>query len=362
MKAVIFAGGVGTRLWPLSRKKSPKQFEKVVGDKSTLQLATERLLPEFKPEDIFISTGLDYVKYVREQLPFVPEENIIAEPAKKDVGPAVALMMGYLASRFPHEPVIILWSDHLVKRIEVFKHIIFESSKLIKENPERIIFIGQKPRFASENLGWIQTGHEVKREGKVVFHSFEGFKYRPDQQTADSYFKDSKHCWNLGYFVSTPSFIYGLFKRYSPNIYEVMQNILDHDHDHETFKKKLEENYKHMPEISFDNAILEQMDKEKALVVVEDIGWSDVGAWEALKEALEQARHDNITKGRVLLQKSEDNLVYNYEDDKLIVGVCLDDILVVNTRDVILVAKKSAVKEIKKLVESFQGTENEHLT
>ena len=362
MKAVIFAGGVGTRLWPLSRKKSPKQFEKVVGDKSTLQLATERLLPEFKPEDIFISTGQEYVTYVKEQLPFVPAENIIAEPAKKDVGPAVALMMGYLATRFPHEPVIILWSDHLVKRIEVFKHIIFESSKLIKNDPERIIFIGQKPRFASENLGWIETGHEVKHEGDVVFHSFEGFKYRPDKQIAEEYFKDASHCWNLGYFVSTPAFIYGLFRRYSPNIYEIMQKVLAGAADHEAFKRKLAENYKDMPEISFDNAILEQLDKEKAYVVVEDIGWSDVGAWEALKEALEQERHDNITKGRVLLQKSEDNLVYNYEDDKMVVGVCLDDILVVNTHDVILVAKKSAVKEIKKLVEGFQGTENEHLT
>ncbi|OGK35862.1 hypothetical protein A3A93_01265 [Candidatus Roizmanbacteria bacterium RIFCSPLOWO2_01_FULL_38_12] len=362
MKAVIFAGGVGTRLWPLSRKKSPKQFEKVIGDKSTLQLATERLLPEFAPEDIFISTGGEYVNFIKEQLPFVPHENIIAEPAKKDVGPAVALMMGYLSLRFPHEPVIILWSDHLVKQIEVFKHIIFESSKLIKKDAERIIFIGQKPRFASENLGWIQTGAKIMNEGDVAFHSFEGFKYRPDQTTADEYFKDKHHCWNLGYFVSTPSFIYSLFKRYSPNIYEVMQKIIGNDHENKAFRDRLANHYSEMPEISFDNAILEQLDKEKAYVVVEDIGWSDVGAWEALKEALEQERNDNITKGHVLLQKSEDNLVYNYEDKKLVVGVCLDDILVVNTHDVVLVAKKSAVKEIKKLVESFQGTKNEHLT
>src|SRR5690606_25402214 len=134
MKAVIFAGGVGTRLWPLSRKKSPKQFEKVVGDKSTLQLAAEKLFPEFKAEDIYVSTGTNYISLVKEQLPFIPEENIIAEPAKRDVGPAVALVMGYLAKKFPNEPVIILWSDHLVKKINQFKQIITESSKIIEND------------------------------------------------------------------------------------------------------------------------------------------------------------------------------------------------------------------------------------
>lgn len=361
MKAVIFAGGVGTRLWPLSRKKSPKQFEKVVGDKSTLQLAAERLSPEFKNEDIFVSTGKDYVDLVKEQLPFIPAENIIAEPTKRDVGPAVALIMGYLAKKFPHEPVIILWSDHLVKKIDAFKKIIVESSKIIQKDDNFIVFIGQKPRFASENLGWIETGNEIEKHEGVAFRAFEGFKYRPDQEKAKEYYDDRKYCWNLGYFVSTPRFVYSLFKQYSPNIYEVSEKIMDYKHESE-FPARVNEFYKDMPEISFDNAVLEQLDKKRAFVVMEDIGWSDVGAWEALKEALEKESQDNITKGRVLLENSEDNLVYNYEGKKLIVGVNLNDLLVVNTNDVILVAKKSAVQQIKKLVESFQGTENEHLT
>lgn len=361
MKAVIFAGGVGTRLWPLSRKKSPKQFEKVVGDKSTLQLAAERLLPEFKAEDIYISTGTAYVDVVAQQLPFVPRENIIAEPAKKDVGPAVALIMGYLAQKFPHEPVIILWSDHIVKHIDKFKNIIKQASEVVKENNERIIFIGHTPRFASENLGWIETDTDAFSKGDVNFRTFAGFKYRPNTELAEKYFADRNYCWNLGYFVSTPKFIYDLFKRFSPNIYEVTDKIVSKE-TNEEFTAALMQYYKDMPEINFDNAVLEQLDKECAYVVIDDIGWSDVGAWEALKEALEQKREDNITKGRVMLEDSADNLVYNYDGERLIVGVDLSDLLVVNTKDVLLVAKKSSVSKIKKLVESFQGTEHEHLT
>lgn len=361
MKAVIFAGGIGTRLWPLSRKKSPKQFEKVVGDKSTLQLAAERLLPEFHPDDIFISTGQDYVAMVQEQLPFIPKENILAEPAKRDVGPAVALIMGYLTKRFPHEPVIILWSDHLVKNNVFFKKIILTAGEVVKQKKDIIVFIGQKPRFASENLGWIETGKQAAEREGIGFCTFEQFKYRPDKETAEYYFGNDRYCWNLGYFVSTPTFIYHLFKRHAPEIYQVAEQIV-HAPTFDVFTQHMKKYYQDMPEVSFDNAVLEKIDKEYAYVVVEDIGWSDVGAWEALKEALETHRQDNITKGNVLLEDSIDNLVYNYEDKKMIVGVCLDDLLVVNTDDVLLVAKKTEVQKIKKLVESFQGTENERLT
>lgn len=361
MKAVIFAGGVGTRLWPLSRKKSPKQFEKVVGDKSTLQLAVDRLMPEFKPEDIYISTGREYVELVSKQLPMLPKQNIIGETAKRDVGPAVALAMAYLAKKFPNEPVVILWSDHLVKQEEKFKQIVIKAGNLLKEYPERIVFIGQKPRFASENLGWIHSGEEVIKQNGIVFRSFEGFRYKPNKELAEQYFSDSHFCWNLGYFVSTPKFIDGLFEKFAPDIHAITEKIMAHTSDGD-YQNAVAKYYPEMPEIHFDNAVLEKLEKQYAVVVIDDIGWSDVGAWEALKEALEQKREDNITKGRVMLEGSQDNLVYNYDDKRLIVGIDLEDLLVVNTDDVLMVAKKSSVPKIKKLVESFQGTEHESLT
>lgn len=360
MKAVIFAGGAGTRLWPLSRKKSPKQFEKIVGDKSTLQLAVERLQPEFRPKDIYIATNIAYKSILREQLPTIPVENFIFEPEKKDVGPAIALVMGIFNKIAPDEPLTILWSDHLVKKIHLFKKILKVSGEYIAKNPEKIVFITHKPRYASVNLGYIHIGGRKETRNGLAFYAFEGFKYKPDEKTAQEFFQSGAYAWNLGYFVTTSRFIYNKFKLLAPVIYRNTEKILA-SYQSKSFQTVLTKEYGKVESVNFDNAILEQLDKSDALVVMEDIGWSDVGAWEALKEALENHPYENVIRGQVYLEHVRDSLIYNYEDKKLVVAIDLDESIVVNTKDVLLIAKKSSVSQIKKLVESFQGTEHEKL-
>jgi len=361
MKAVIFAGGAGTRLWPLSRKKSPKQFEKIIGDKSTLQLTVERLRPDFSEKDIFIATNILYKSTITEQLPQLPIKNFFFEPEKKDVAPAIALVMGLFYRLDPQEPVVILWSDHLVKRIAFFKKILKVASEYIKKNPDKIVFIGHKPRYPSTNLGYIHLGKKTKTINNIHFYQFRDFKYRPDEQKAKNFFQSGKYAWNLGYFVSTPGFIYNAFKQLAPDIYRNTEKILSY-YNKKSYQKNLIKYYKRSNIINFDNAILENLAKDSAVVIVEDIGWSDIGAWEALKEALESHPYENVIRGKVYLEHVRDSLIYNYENEKLVVGVDLDKNIIVNTSDVILVAKKNSITKLKKLVENFQGTEHEKLT
>src|SRR3989338_6388255 len=205
MKAIIFAGGSGTRLWPLSRRNSPKQFEKVIGDKSTLQLAVERLVPDFNWQDIYVSTNQRHSPTVAEQLPKLLPENIISEPETRDVGPAVGLVTAILQKTAPSTPMVILWSDHIIKQVDLFRKILSVCQKTIKKHPDKMIFISQKPRFASQNLVWIKYGDEIFSKEGIEFYKFISFNYRPTLETATKFFKSGHFAWNLGYFVAVSS-------------------------------------------------------------------------------------------------------------------------------------------------------------
>jgi mannose-1-phosphate guanylyltransferase len=360
MKAVIFAGGVGTRLWPLSRKKSPKQFEKIVGDKSTLQLSAERLQPDFSWKDVYISTGKRYSSLVSSQLDKLPPDHVIGEPVMRDVGPAVGLVAALLSKESPDEPMVILWSDHLIKKEELFRKILRTAGDIVQKEPDKIVLVSQKARFASENLGWINYGKLAFEKDGVEFHSLVDFQYRPDAETAKRYFESGHHAWNLGYFVVTPRFLLSQYEKFAPNLYQGLMRIANAWRTGE-YQDVLEEVYPTLEKINFDNAILEKLSPSNAYVISDNIEWSDIGAWEALKEALVDSEDKNVTQGEVLLQDTEDSLIYNY-GKQLVVAIDCKELLIVNTDDVLMVCKKTSVPKVKKLVENLNGTEHEHLT
>ncbi len=360
MKIVLFAGGVGSRLWPLSRKNAPKQFGKIIADRSMLQIAVHKLFPEFKWEDIFISTGDKYSDLISEQLPELPKENVIVEPEMRDIGPAVGLVVAQMAKLNPDEPLALLWgSDHLVKKEALFRKILRTAEKQILKDPDKIIFVGQKPRFANQNLGYIAFGDLKETVDELPFYEFTGFQYRPALETAKLWLEDGKHTWNLGYFVTTPRFLWKRFEEFSPELFEKLKKIQDAFGTNE-YEKVLREVYPALEKISFDEAILEKIDHKSASVISADIGWSDIGAWEALKEALSDKVDANVTKGKILLEDCRDSILHN-ETKQLIVGIDLDGLVVVSMDDVILICPKDSVPKIKKFVQNLDGTSYEHL-
>jgi mannose-1-phosphate guanylyltransferase len=358
MRIVIFAGGAGRRLWPISRESSPKQFEPIVGDESTLQLAVERVAPAYGIDNVYIATNARYTSIVRRQLPDVPGANILAEPARRDLGAAVGLAMAHLARLGADEPVAILWSDNYIENVPAFVALLQAAEKLIADKTADILFIGETPRFANENLGWIGLGEFAGQVEAMPYYGFQSLTYRPPLERCREMFAQGTHVWNTGFFVTTPAYVRRLYARHSPEMWRQLSEI-EATIGTDRYEPALQAIYPTIPAIHFDDAILTHVDPERALVLHSEMGWSDPGTLYALKEALDTDTAANVTKGLVIDAASRDCLIYNYEARKLVVAVGLEGMIVVNTDDAILVVHKDSIPLVKEVVNGLQGTELE---
>lgn len=363
MKIIIFAGGSGRRLWPLSRKKSPKQFEPIIGEKSTLRLAVDRVEPVYGAENIFISTNERYSDIIRKQLPELPPNNVIGEPTRRDLAAAVGLAMVHLAHATPqeaqeNEPVAILWGDNYMDQVDVFRRVLDSAEKLVASQKAKIIFIGETPRFANDQLGWIGLGEE---QGVVNGRSYFGFKslrYRPPLAECQQMFAENTHVWNTGYFVTTIGFVRRQYQQLQPKMWAGLKEI-EETIGQPNYQETLHRVYPNLDVISFDDAILHDIEPGDALVLHGEMGWSDPGTLYALKEAINPDLNANVTKGKVIAEQSTDSLIFNYEAEKLVAVIGLEGMIVVNTEDAILVVHKDNIPLVKKVVNDLEGTDLE---
>ena len=191
------------------------------------------------------------------------------------------------------------------------------------KNPNLLILIGQRARFANQNLGWFELGDKIEDVRGTRIYKFKRMVYRPSLEDAEKFFHSRDFAWNPGYFVTTPRFILSQYKKFAPEMWKAFMQIQE-EVGHESFEKTLEKIYPSLEKISFDDAILEKVDPKYISVIAADLGWSDIGAWEALKEALEVSSSENVTR-KVLINDSSDNLIFN-QTDQLVVGlICLND-------------------------------------
>lgn len=363
MKIVIFAGGSGRRLWPISRQKSPKQFESILGEKSTLQLAVDRVLPTYGAENIFISTNERYEGLVRRQLPELPSENIIGEPTRRDLAAAVGLAMCHLAQAadpeaLDEETVAILWGDNYMDQTPIFLEVMASAEQLLAQKAAQILFIGETPRYANQNLGWLGLGEQKGAVGGRPYYEFGSLTYRPPLAECRQMFAAQTHVWNTGYFVTTLGFVRGLYQQFQPEMWAGLTAV-EQAIGMPNYKETLNKIYPELNVISFDDAILVHVTPEQALVLHGEMGWSDPGTLYALKEAINPAKEANVILGNVLAEKSTDSLIYNYQSEKLLVAVGLEGVIVVNTEDAILVVHKDEIPMVKQVVNGLEGTDLE---
>lgn len=338
MKILIFAGGVGTRLWPLSRANSPKQFDKFFNGKSTIQLAFNRVAPVFGADNIFVQTVKEFKDSILEQLPDLPEENIIIEPERRNLGPAVCLGMSELKKRNGDSPVSIIWADHLMEHVDEFIGALQSGETLINKNPKRFVFLAEKPRYANNNLGWIRLG-EKNIEDDELGHSFKGWKYKPTQEECDEMYDSGEYWWNPGYFITSVDFLLEKYKELAPQIYADVTGG----------------NYHNAEKTHFDRAIIEKVNLDDAVVLKTNMNWSDPGTLYALKKVLEENEGDNVVKGNASLLDSSDTFVYNTEKGKLIAGIGLKEMIIINTSDALIVVPKNEVVNITNLIEKMKN-------
>jgi mannose-1-phosphate guanylyltransferase len=356
MKAIIFAGGTGRRLWPISRQRSPKQFEPIVGDKSTLQMAVERLKGLSAPNEIFISTNERYAGLIAERLPALPRENIIGEPARRDLAAAVGLAVTHLLHRgSPEDVVAILWGDNTMNDVPTFRRLLHAADELVQSNEADIVFIGETPRFANENLGWIGLGERRGQAADVPYYGFNSLAYRPPLARCKEMFREGTHVWNTGYFVTTLGFVQAAYLKHQPKMWRQLQAIGAHIGQSDYYEM-LHRLYPELDEISFDDAVLTHLAADRVVVLHGEMGWSDPGTLYALKEAINADPAANATLGQVRAKDTTDSLLYNYEPDKLLVAIGLEGMIVVNTEDAILVVHKDQIPKVKAVVNSFEDT------
>jgi mannose-1-phosphate guanylyltransferase len=353
MKIVIFAGGTGKRFWPVSRKDAPKQFLPVGGEKPLVRLAFERVLSGFPVEDIFLSTGRKYENEIANILPELKKENIILEPDMRDTGPAVTLAVTYVNSKFPDEAIATIWADHLIKDVPTFVDCLKEGEKIVHED-NKIVFITVPARFASPHRGYIHYGDKLKdiENEKIKCLQFNRFVEKPSAEVAKGYIENGNYGWNPGYWVFKGSSYLNKIERSHNEIYSVCKEVVESNFGEESLKK-----FSELEKIAADYIFSEKVYPDQAVSLLTEMGWSDVGEWIALKEALEESRFANVTKGKVYDMGSKDSLMYNLEDGKLLVTIGLKGFVVVNTADVIAIFRKEDNTKLKELLKGFEDTE-----
>lgn len=344
MHGIILAGGSGSRLWPLSRELYPKQLLKVNSEKSLLERTFERLMSIIDIDNILAITNTKHFSDIKMQLrEYSDDVRILAEPVTKNTAPAVAISTKFLLDCGKDDIILVVPSDHLIEDTSGFKQTVEKAQKLAKEG--YIVTLGVKPKMAGTGFGYIKTGEKIEDNYKV-----ECFKEKPDIKTAQEYFKDGSYYWNAGIFIFKASVLMNTLKEYAKDIYDITQKFnfkVKEDIDYMTFNE--------YPSISLDYAIME---KAKNLAMVEmTCDWSDLGSWDAVYDINKKDKRQNVKIGNVIENNCENSLFYS--SGRLLAGVGLKDVVIVETPDAVLACDKNDTQSVKQIYETLKETKND---
>ena len=353
MFAIVMAGGSGTRLWPLSRRETPKQLLALTGDTSLLQQTVARLGALLKPHDIYVITSQDHVRPTRRQLPHLPEENVLGEPLARSTAVAAGLAT-VLARRESDEVALVLPADHFVADEAAFAEGLREAARAAERG--YLVTLGVVPTHAATGYGYIKAGHALHPATSTAL--VERFVEKPDVERAETFVAEGDYLWNAGIFVwRTYAFTQAL-ERFQPKLAAALERIAAL-HRTPGWVSEVRDILDPIPAITIDVGVAEPAAAEGRMAVVPlKAGWSDIGSWSALLEALSGARgSDLVASGHHLDRGSHRVLVHG--GDRLVVTVGLEDLIIVDTPDALLVCHRDRAEEIKPVLDEIARTAGE---
>ncbi|MEK9146820.1 MAG: sugar phosphate nucleotidyltransferase [Patescibacteria group bacterium] len=353
LKIALFCGGTGTRMWPASRRDKPKQFQPLVGRESMFQQAVRRIKKGFPIKDVYVITGRQYVGPVVQQAPDLPLENVIIEPEMRDTLAAVGYAAAVLDRKFKNPVVASLWAaDHLVKNSDEFIKALKAAYEFVQDSG-KIVSIDVRPTYPNIHVGYIQIGKMIKKLNSLAFFEYVRQIEKPDLPSAKKFVKGWEYLWHAGYKVWRSQKMLSLYQKHVPKVYEGLMEIhkaWGSDKQEEITRKI----YPSFEKNSVDFAIFEKMDPEELVVLSADLGWSDIGAWNILKDELSENHQDNVIQGEVLDIDSRGCLIYANSPNKVVATIGLEDLVVVDTPDGLLVCQKDRVSDVKKIIEKLK--------
>lgn len=342
------AGGVGTRLWPLSRNATPKQFQKLTGDISLFQQAFRRLHKLLDVEHIWVMTGESYGQTIRQQVPEFLPENIITEPSARNTAPASALAIMTVLERDPFADIAIVASDHHIGKEDVFASVMDAGYQFVSQKPDYVLAIGIHPTTPNTGYGYIKIKEPFTEINGRTVYSVDSFHEKPDLKTATKYLKSGQYLWNGSYFIFNGSQMLANFKKFSPELVASIEAYI---------QNPSADRYQQIPSSQLDKTIIEKLNKMAAIQA--EMEWSDVGDWAALHEILNsKGEETKALMANHIGNNSENTLVVG--GNKLIATVGLKDIVIIDTDDVLLVCHKDSVQDVKKVVEQLKEQQKEH--
>ena len=353
--ALIMAGGRGERFWPRSRKSIPKQFLALTNsEKTMIQSTVERILPLVKIEDIYIATNKDYKNLVREQLPDLPERNILCEPVARNTAPCIGWGAAVMRKRYGDALMMVLPSDHLVMQPALFRNVMKNALKVAKET-DALVTLGISPTSPDTGYGYIQYDPEGG-DGLGSAFTVKRFVEKPDLETAKQYVASGEYLWNSGMFIWKASAILRETKELLPENYALLETI-ESAMDTPAQDSVLAEAFPRMRSISIDYGVMERA--KHVYVLPASFGWDDVGSWLAVGRINPANDADNVIRGDVVTVNSTRCIVQGA--DKLIAMVGLEDTIIVDSPDALLVCAKDSAGEIKKVLEVLRAVNRTEL-